>query len=118
MSRFIAEPQPEPETVCHKHPKVHTALACGKCGKFICPKCVVPSPAGTRCRECAKSDVVFRPGAIWLGIKRSVQGIFGGRYSYFAIIVFLSLIGYVMRSCQSHQTYEEVDVPEQSGPAK
>ncbi len=44
-----------PETTrCAAHPDVETALRCGKCGKPICPKCMVQTPVGARCRECAK----------------------------------------------------------------
>jgi len=38
---------------CTKHPNVETNLACGKCGKPICPKCLVQTPVGMRCAECA-----------------------------------------------------------------
>jgi hypothetical protein len=39
---------------CATHPNVETNLRCGKCGKLICPKCMVQSPVGARCRECAR----------------------------------------------------------------
>lgn len=38
---------------CATHPNVETELGCGKCGKPICPRCLVYTPVGTRCRECA-----------------------------------------------------------------
>jgi hypothetical protein len=38
---------------CATHSDVETNLACGKCGKPICPKCLVETPVGARCRECA-----------------------------------------------------------------
>jgi len=38
---------------CATHPNVETSLRCGKCGKPICPKCMVQTPVGARCRECA-----------------------------------------------------------------
>lgn len=38
---------------CTAHPNVETNLACGKCGTPICPKCLVHTPVGARCRECA-----------------------------------------------------------------
>jgi len=37
---------------CARH-KVETFLRCGKCETPICPDCMVVSPAGTRCRDCA-----------------------------------------------------------------
>lgn len=38
---------------CATHPEVETNLRCGKCGKPICPKCLVQTPVGARCRDCA-----------------------------------------------------------------
>lgn len=38
---------------CAAHPSVETGLRCGKCDKAICPKCMVMTPVGARCRECA-----------------------------------------------------------------
>ncbi len=40
-------------TRCAAHHNVETNLRCGKCGKPICPKCLVQTPVGARCRECA-----------------------------------------------------------------
>jgi len=39
---------------CAYHPDVETNLRCGKCGKAICPKCLVQTPVGARCPDCAK----------------------------------------------------------------
>src|SRR5208337_4339571 len=39
---------------CAAHPDVETNLRCGKCDKPICPKCMVQTPVGARCRECAR----------------------------------------------------------------
>ncbi len=39
---------------CAYHPNVETNLRCGKCGKPICPKCMVQTPVGARCPDCAK----------------------------------------------------------------
>jgi hypothetical protein len=39
---------------CAAHPEVETSLRCGKCGKPICPRCLVQTPVGSRCRECAR----------------------------------------------------------------
>jgi hypothetical protein len=40
---------------CSYHPDVETNLSCGKCGKPICPKCMVQTPVGIRCPDCAKT---------------------------------------------------------------
>lgn len=39
---------------CATHPEVETNLRCGKCGKPICPRCLVQTPVGARCPDCAK----------------------------------------------------------------
>ena len=39
---------------CATHPDIETNLRCGKCGKPICPKCLVQTPVGARCPECAR----------------------------------------------------------------
>lgn len=41
---------------CARHPKVETALSCGKCGTPICPDCSVVGPVGMRCRDCGSSQ--------------------------------------------------------------
>ena len=39
---------------CAAHPDIETNLRCGKCGKPICPKCMVQTPVGARCPDCAR----------------------------------------------------------------
>ena len=39
---------------CNYHPDIETDLRCGKCGKPICPKCLVQTPVGARCPECGR----------------------------------------------------------------
>jgi hypothetical protein len=39
---------------CAAHPETETNLKCGKCGQPICPKCMVQTPVGARCPDCAK----------------------------------------------------------------
>lgn len=38
---------------CATHPSIETELACSRCGKAICARCLVHTPVGARCRECA-----------------------------------------------------------------
>jgi hypothetical protein len=47
---------------CARHPKVETALSCGKCGTPICPNCTIHGPVGLRCRDCAslKSSALYQ----------------------------------------------------------
>ena len=39
---------------CATPPNIETNLRCGKCDKPICPKCMVETPVGARCPECAR----------------------------------------------------------------
>ncbi len=39
---------------CAIHSDVETNLTCSKCGKPICPKCMVQTPVGARCPDCAQ----------------------------------------------------------------
>ena len=41
-------------TYCPRHRKTETALRCGKCGTPVCPRCVVHTPVGMRCPDCAQ----------------------------------------------------------------
>lgn len=53
----MSEPAPSagPEALrCATHPDVETYLRCGKCDRPICPRCLVQTPVGARCRDCAQ----------------------------------------------------------------
>ncbi len=39
---------------CPRHPGVETALQCSRCEVAICPSCLVQTPVGARCRDCAR----------------------------------------------------------------
>lgn len=39
---------------CAEHPSVETYLRCGRCGRPICPRCLIQTPVGARCRTCAR----------------------------------------------------------------
>ena len=41
-------------TYCQRHPDVESELRCGRCETLICPRCLVYTPAGVRCPECAQ----------------------------------------------------------------
>lgn len=40
---------------CARHPKEETAISCASCGTPICPKCMVVTPVGMKCRDCGTS---------------------------------------------------------------
>ena len=59
-SERTAPPAAEAEPValgpwrCAADPGVETYLRCGHCEKPICPRCLIQTPVGSRCRECAQ----------------------------------------------------------------
>ncbi len=43
-----------PAMQCATHPEVETELRCGRCETPICPRCLVQTPVGARCKSCAR----------------------------------------------------------------
>jgi hypothetical protein len=41
-------------TMCARHPGVETELRCSRCETPICARCMVHTPVGARCRDCAQ----------------------------------------------------------------
>lgn len=39
---------------CARDPSVETYLRCGRCEKPICPRCMIQTPVGAKCRDCAQ----------------------------------------------------------------
>ena len=76
---------------CAKHPKVVTRLRCGRCEAPICPKCTVYTPAGTRCRACAKNKIALRPAGVLHSAVGVVEGAspIGRRVWYLAVWYFI-----------------------------
>lgn len=76
---------------CPRDPGVETALRCSRCDTPICPKCLVQTPVGARCRPCArivKSPVYSLNGANL--VKAALSALIGG--------VVMGLIwGFVLR---------------------
>jgi hypothetical protein len=82
---------------CTNHPDRETYIACGRCERPFCPDCLIQSPAGQRCYECAgvRRDYAQRAfarrllqafGAIVLG-----AGI-AGLYPALFVVLFAGLI--------------------------
>jgi len=54
MSSFSQFGTPAGQQVpCAYHPNTMTGLRCSRCGKPICPQCMVRTPVGLRCPDCA-----------------------------------------------------------------
>ncbi|MFQ5996760.1 MAG: B-box zinc finger protein [Dehalococcoidales bacterium] len=86
---------------CATHPLVETNLRCGKCGKPICPKCLVQTPVGARCPDCARlyklptyrvsTKYYLRAVGTALGMA-IVGGVIWGVVAMFLRIIFLNIL--------------------------
>jgi hypothetical protein len=68
---------------CAFHPGVETEVRCAECDRPICPKDMVPTPVGYKCKICAKPArsqyVVVKPGQLLRAILvGGAVGIAGG----------------------------------------
>lgn len=62
----MPSPAADEVTFCQRHPSVESELRCGRCDTLICPRCLVFTPAGTRCPDCAK---LRRPPMYEFGVR-------------------------------------------------
>ena len=78
---------------CSFHPGVETGVRCTECGRYICPKEMVPTPVGYKCPVCAKPArsqyVVVKPGQLLRAVLvGGVVGIGGG-----IVVAFVPILG-------------------------
>lgn len=66
--QFPAPPPPSPAPtveVCYRHPDVATRVHCTRCGRPICPDCMIQAPVGFQCPECVEqARRQFRVGPV------------------------------------------------------
>lgn len=112
---------------CATHPNVETELSCGKCEKAICPRCMVHTPVGARCRECAgvrriptynMSGATFAraaAGAVGAGLAIGTAWAFFNiiTYIFYGVIAGLA-IGYVIGELVSLATNRKAGPPLQA----
>jgi len=49
-----SEVAPDEARYCVNHPAVETVVSCGRCDTPLCPRCMIFTPVGVRCRDCAQ----------------------------------------------------------------
>jgi membrane associated rhomboid family serine protease len=47
-------PAPPGVEHCYRHPGEETRVHCTRCGRPICPRCMIPAPVGHQCPECVE----------------------------------------------------------------
>jgi hypothetical protein len=67
--------QPVGPMRCAADPSVETYLRCGRCEKPICPRCLIQTPVGARCRDCAQ---LRKLPMFQVGPTDYLRGLFGG----------------------------------------
>ena len=63
MSSDPSLPAPPGVEYCYRHPSEQTGVHCTRCGRPICPACMIEAPVGYQCPECvAEARREFRKG--------------------------------------------------------
>lgn len=93
---------------CKKHPRVETNLRCGKCSELICPDCMVHTPVGVRCGDCAK---VRRVPTYDVSGQFLTRGAIAGVLLGIAFgVLFLLIFGVLPRAIPSSGLFRVFDV--------
>ena len=74
---------------CHFHPNVETNVRCPDCERYICPKDMVDTPVGYKCRECG---LTRRPK---LGGVKPKQLLYGSLAALGAALVLAPLVSMI-----------------------
>lgn len=111
--------QPVGPMRCAADPSVETYLRCGRCEKPICPRCLIQTPVGARCRDCAqlRKLPMFQVGPIdyLRGVGGGLAAGVGGGLALTFIqrlvplfgmlsLVFLAALGYVVGTAVAKST--------------
>lgn len=89
LEPLVAVPGEEGAFYCYRHKKEVTRVRCGRCERPLCPRCMVHSPAGVRCRDCSRNRVPVRPMGVLHEVGRSMDSGPGRVVWYMAIWFFI-----------------------------
>lgn len=65
-------PSTQATQVCSRHGGRETLLMCGRCGQPYCTDCLIHTPAGQRCHQCAGVSRHATGQAIWTAVWQTV----------------------------------------------
>ncbi len=72
---------------CYRHPGRETNVGCSRCARPICPDCMISTPVGMRCPECARQRTQVR--------SVSLGGFGGGAEPATYVLIALSALAFV-----------------------
>ena len=92
--KFVPNPAPiaageDGVFFCHKHKREATRVTCGRCERPICPKCMVLSAAGVRCKDCARNKVPIRMRGVLHDLGAGAKTPAAQRVWYMVAIMFV-----------------------------
>ena len=81
-------------TYCARHARVESRLGCSKCGVLICHRCLVQTPVGARCPDCARvrSLPTFQVGAATMARATGAGAVLAGVIGVVWGLVFFDLL--------------------------
>ena len=68
----MSTPATQTTQVCSRHGDRETLLTCGRCGQSYCTDCLIHTPAGQRCHQCAGVSRHATGQATWTAVWQTV----------------------------------------------
>ena len=68
----MSSPSTQATQVCSRHGDRETLLTCGRCGQPYCTDCLIHTPAGQRCHQCAGVSRHAAEQAAWTAVWQTV----------------------------------------------
>lgn len=102
---------------CAWHPGTETGVSCPDCGRYMCPKDMVPTPVGYKCKECGRARITrggVKPRQLLLATAYGLgAAIVLAPVARFVPFFFLGVLGFgglvgeaVRRGAGGHRSWE------------